>query len=310
MSTSPHTHGIRAAQVGLAVNAILAVAKLIAGVLGNSFALVADAIESAGDICSSLVVWSGLRIASRSADDDYHFGYGKAEPVAASVVALLLLGAGVGVAALAIRQIVTPHPTPAPFTLAVLVVVIVVKEVLFRRVAEVGIETGSTAVVADAWHHRSDAITSLAAFAGISVALVGGEGWESADDWAALVAAAVILLNGGLILRRAVQDLMDRAPAREVLETVSRACYDVNGVLFVESLRVRRAGMVHFVDLHVQADPDLTLHHAHELSGRVKGAIRAAVPSVAGVLVHMEPFEPDLTGSERAADADPISRSR
>ncbi len=297
-------HGIQAAQLGLLVNAALAVTKLVAGIFGNSFALVADAIESAGDIFSSLVVWSGLRIAARSADDDYHFGYGKAEPIAAAVVALLLIGSGVAVTLLAVRQIVTPHLSPAPFTLAVLLVVIVIKEVLFRRVAQVGVETGSTAVVADAWHHRSDAITSAAAFLGITVALIGGEGWEAADDWAALVAAAVILLNGGLILRHAVEDLMDRAPARELLETVSAACYAVDGVLLVETLRVRRAGMMHFVDIHVQADPDLTLHDAHILSGRVKGAIRAAVPSAAGVLVHMEPYETAAdAGSSREIEA-------
>lgn len=285
--------GMRAAQLGFIVNAVLAGTKLIAGLLGNSYALVADAIESATDLVSSLVVWGGLRLAARDADEEFHFGYAKAEPIAAAVVALLLLGAGIGVAIMAAQQILTPHESPAPFTLGVLVAVIVIKEVLYRRVARVGEETGSTAVEADAWHHRSDAITSAAAFIGISVALIGGDGWEAADDWAALVAAALILWNGFRILRRAVLDLMDRAPATAVLEQVQRAAYRDRGVRLVETLRVRKAGTVYFVDIHVQADPLMTLSDAHDLSHRVKSAILSEVPAVGGVLVHMEPYDPD-----------------
>lgn len=287
--------GMRAAQLGFVVNAVLAGTKLVAGLLGNSYALVADAIESATDLVSSLVVWGGLRLAARDADEEFHFGYAKAEPIAAAVVALLLLGAGLGVAIIAVQQILSPHEGPAPFTLAVLVVVILVKELLFRRVSKVGEELGSTAVEADAWHHRSDAVTSAAAFVGICVALIGGEGWEAADDWAALVAAAIILVNGGRILHRAVLDLMDRAPGGAILDDVMRAASGDSDVKLIETLRVRKAGTVYFVDIHVQADPDMSLQRAHALSHRVKSAILHDVPSVAGVLVHMEPWHPDAT---------------
>jgi cation diffusion facilitator family transporter len=289
------TRGIRSTQTGLLVNAALAVAKLVAGLLGHSYALVADAIESAADVVSSLIVWGGLRIAARSADESYPFGYGKAEALAAAVVGLLLLGAAVGVATEAVRQIATPHLAPAPFTLVVLVVVILLKEGLFRRVLRVGTEVGSTAVKADAWHHRSDAITSAAAFIGISVALIGGPGWESADDWAAVGAAVIIFLNGINVLRPAVADLMDRAPDPAVIERVGVAARTVPDVQAIEKLMVRKHGLAYFVDIHVQADPAMSLHDAHELSGRVKGAIRAAVPAVAGTLVHMEPFEDLVT---------------
>jgi cation diffusion facilitator family transporter len=289
------TRGIRSTQAGLLVNAALAVAKLVAGLLGHSYALVADAIESAADVVSSLIVWGGLRIAARSADESYPFGYGKAEALAAAVVGLLLLGAAVGVAVEAVREIVTPHHAPAPFTLVVLVVVILLKEGLFRRVLRVGTEVGSTAVKADAWHHRSDAITSAAAFIGISVALIGGPGWESADDWAAVGAAVIIFLNGINVLRPAVADLMDRAPDPAVIERVGVAARTVPDVQAIEKLMVRKHGLAYFVDIHVQADPAMSLHDAHELSGRVKGAIRAAVPAVAGTLVHMEPFEDLVT---------------
>ncbi|HEX5580899.1 MAG TPA: cation diffusion facilitator family transporter [Gemmatimonadaceae bacterium] len=289
----PFRRGIRAAQAGMLVNATLAIVKLIAGLLGSSYALVADAIESSADVFSSLVVWGGLHIASRRADDEFPFGYGKAEPLAAAVVGLMLMGAAVAVAIQAVREIVTPHHAPAPFTLVVLVGVIVVKEVLFRRVLRVGREVESTAVRADAWHHRSDAITSLAAFIGISVALIGGPGWEAADDWAALVAAVVILVNGFRVLRPAVADLMDRAPDATLGARVAGAACAVADVRAVEKLAVRKHGLSYYVDIHVQADPAMSLQEAHVLSGKVKGAIRHAVPSVAGVLVHMEPFEPE-----------------
>ncbi len=290
MSDSTH-RGIQSAQLGLLVNALLAVVKLVAGVVGNAYALVADAVESSADIFSSMVVWRGLRIASREADEDYPFGYGKAEALASAVVALMLLGAAAGIAVEAVREILTPHHTPAPFTLIVLVGVVVVKEVLYRRVLAVGEEIGSTAVKADAWHHRSDTITSIAAFIGISVALVGGPGWESADDWAALFAAGIIAFNASKLLRPAIHDIMDRHPGSELESRVSAAARGTTGVLAIEKVRIRKVGLVYQVDLHVQANPAMSLHDAHILSGRVKGAIRGAVPEVESVLIHMEPHE-------------------
>jgi cation diffusion facilitator family transporter len=290
MST-PHQQGIRAARTGLLVNTLLTLTKLVAGVLGHAYALVADAVESAADIFSSLIVWGGLRIAARDPDDDYPFGYGKAEPLAAGIVALMLLGAAFGISVAAIREIRTPHHAPAPFTLVVLVAVIVVKEVLFRRVLAVGEAVSSTAVQADAWHHRSDAITSAAAFVGISVALIGGTGWEAADDWAALAAALVIVVNALRLLRPAVDDLMDRSPRAELLERIAASASGTREVRAIEKLRVRKAGLGYLVDIHVQADPAMSLRDAHNLSGRVKTSIRAAVPEVQGVLVHMEPHE-------------------
>ncbi|HSS75455.1 MAG TPA: cation diffusion facilitator family transporter [Thermoanaerobaculia bacterium] len=283
--------GARAAQAGLLVNAGLALVKLLAGVLGNSYALVADAVESLADVFTSLIVWSGLRISIRSADEQYPFGYGKAEALSAVVVGLVLVGAAGGISIEAVREIRIPHHSPAPFTLVVLFGVIAVKEILFRRVFKVGAEVESTAVMGDAWHHRSDALTSAAAAIGIGVALIGGPGWASADDWAALAAAAVILFNGVRILRPAVGDLMDRSPEGEVVERIAAAALSVPDVAATEKLKVRRAGLGLFVDIHVQADPAMSLHDAHILSGKVKGAIQAAVPIVLGVLVHMEPFE-------------------
>jgi cation diffusion facilitator family transporter len=283
--------GARAAQSAILINTLLAIVKLVAGLVGNAYALVADAVESTADILSSSIVWGALRLAARDPDGTYPFGYGKAEPLAGAVVSLMLIGAAVGISVEAVQEIRTPHHSPEPWTLGILVAVVVVKWTLSRRVGRVGEEIGSTAVKADSWHHLSDAVTSAAAFIGISIALWGGPGWEAADDWAALVASAVIAWNGVHMLRPALHDLMDRMPGDDVVEPVRRAANAVDGVRCTEKLAVRRAGMSYFVDIHVQADPAMSLHDAHTLGGKVKSAIRAAVPGVQGVLVHMEPYD-------------------
>jgi cation diffusion facilitator family transporter len=283
--------GARAALVGLAINVILVIAKATAGVVGHSYALVADAAESATDILSSLVVWAGLRYAARPADESHPYGHGKAESLTTIVVALMLFAAAASIAAAAVRHILHPHGAPAPFTLVVLAAVVIVKELLFRRVMRVADELGSSAVEADAWHHRSDAFTSLAALVGISVAVLGGPAWASADAWAALLATVVIAASGVRLLVPAVNALMDRMPDAEVIDAIEQAVRSVPEVRDMEKLRVRRFGTSYVADLHVQADPTITLDAAHRLSGRVKAAIRAAVPKVKEALIHMEPYE-------------------
>jgi cation diffusion facilitator family transporter len=292
---------IRWAQAGLLTNALLVFVKLFAGIIGHSNALIADAVESSADIFSSLIVWMGLSIAARPADEDHPYGHGKAEPLAAAVVSLMLLGAAIGISIIAIRDIRTPHHLPAPFTLFIAAGVIIVKEILYRRVSRVGKEVGSTAVTADAWHHRSDAISSLAAFIGISIALMGGPGWEAADDWAALVAALVVAVNGARTLRPAISGLMDEAPDRTVKERALHAAAGVNGVRSVENLNVRGSGVGFYVDLHVKADPKLSLEEAHEIAAKVKYAILEAIPNCVNVLVHMEPYKASGSLSEDAA---------
>jgi cation diffusion facilitator family transporter len=288
--SSTATRSIRWAQAGLLVNALLVLVKLIAGIIGHANALVADAIESSADIFSSLIVWLGLSIAARPADEDHPYGHGKAEPLAAAVVSLMLLGAAVGISIMAIREIVTPHHLPAPFTLFVAAGVIIIKEALYQRVSRVGREVGSPAVAADAWHHRADAISSLAAFIGISIALWGGRGWEAADDWAALVAALLVAINGVRTLRPAISALMDEAPDSTVKERALQAALRVPGVQHIENLNVRSSGLGFYVDLHAQANPSMSLEQAHEIAAKVKYSILEAVPRVLSVLVHMEPY--------------------
>lgn len=284
-------HGIRSAQVGVLTNAILAIVKILTGVLGHSYALIADGVESATDIFSSLVVWHGLQVASRSPDESYPFGYGKAEAVSGGVVALMLLGAAGVIAIQAVREILTPHHAPAWFTLVVLILVVVTKEVLYRWVFAIGEEVDSLAVRADAWHHRSDALTSLTAFVGIGIALWGGSEWASADDYAALLASGVILYNGLRLLRPVVDELMDRAPEPGLLDRVAGVAGGIEGVCATEKILARRVGAKYRVVLHVQADPQLSLREAHQLGGQVRRQVIAEIPAVVDVLIHMEPFE-------------------
>ena len=285
------TRGIGAARLALGVNAVMVAVKVTTGLVGNSYALVADGVESSLDIFSSLIVWRALSVSGREADDRYHFGYGKAESIAAAAVSIMLLVAALGISIEAVREIVTPHHAPEPYTLFVLVGVIVVKELLYRRMTAVADEVDSAAVRTDAWHHRSDAITSAAAFLGILIALIGGPAWAPADDVAALVASGIIAFNGIRLLRPAIQDLMDRAPDSAVLDRVEAISCAVPAVRAVEKIQARRAGIGYFVALHVEADPGMTLRDAHLLGHEVKDAILSDMPSVIDVLVHMEPHD-------------------
>ncbi|MBN8547854.1 MAG: cation transporter [Deltaproteobacteria bacterium] len=280
-----------AAQKGVLVNAALVVTKILGGIIGNSYALIADGIESGADVVSSLIVWRGLSISRREATDTYQFGYGRAETISGAIAAIMLLGAAIGVLIVAWREILTPHHLPHPMTLPLLAGVIIVKELLFRYVIDVSDETESSALKSDAWHHRSDALTSAAAFIGISIALLGGPGWESADDYAAIVCAFVIGATGIGMLRRSAAELMDRAPEASVLSQMRTAAESVPGVVLIEKLSARKSGLTYFVDMHVHADGAMSLHDAHILSGMVKTAVRAAVPAVQNVLIHMEPAE-------------------
>ncbi|MDQ6655831.1 MAG: cation diffusion facilitator family transporter, partial [Verrucomicrobiota bacterium] len=239
--------GARVALLGMAINIVLAIVKIAAGIFGNAYALIADGIESALDIGGSAVIWGGLKLAARPPDETHPYGHGKAEPVAAAVVAAGVIVAALGLAVESVREIMTPHHTPKPWTLAVLIIVVVVKELLYRSVIRIGRNVESTAVQTDAWHHRADALTSIAAFIGISVALIGGEGWEPADDWAALLACGMIAFNGYRLLSPALHEIMDTAPRGDVVERVRQAAVQVRGVREVEKCRLRKMGMHYYV---------------------------------------------------------------
>lgn len=287
---------MRSSVVGMVANAGLATIKLCAGVLGHSYALVADAIESMADIMSSAIVWSGLRISALPADEQHPYGHGKAEPLAAFIVSLMLGGAGVGIAVQAIRDLLSgEHHMPAWFTLVVLLGIVTFKEGLFQFVRRVGKSTGSSAVVADAWHHRSDAITSAAAAIGITVALVWG--YASADDWAALAASGVILFNAYRLSKAPLHELMDAEPTH-IIDEARQVAARVAGVRDIEKVFARKSGMRYWVDMHVEVDPAMSVRDAHALAHEVKEKIRAAMPTVQDVLIHIEPHNRDKSTSQ------------
>ena len=275
--------------VGVAVNAALASIKILAGFFGNSYALIADGIESTADIVTSLVVWGGLRVSGTPADEKHPWGYGKAEALAGVVASLALLSAAGMIAVQSIREIRTPHHLPHWSTLLVLVVVVATKSMLARWMGEIGEEAESTSLQADAWHHWADVITSVAAFVGIAIGLVGGPGWEPADDWAALVACAVIAWTGASLLAMAVRELLDAAPAKELEEKVRALAGGVEGVVALDKCRIRKSGTRYFVELHVEVDGDAPVREGHAIGGRVRSVLRQSPLKIADAFIHVEP---------------------
>jgi len=286
----PSKKGIRTIFFGIASNIVLATIKGIAGFFGNSYALIADAIESTSDIFTSIGIFIGLRIASKPADKNHPYGHGKAEPMAAVVVALALLISASVIAVQSIKEIHTPHHAPAQFTLWVLAIVIVLKEILFRYIIKIGKATSSIAIKTDAWHHRSDAITSAAAFIGISIALIGGNGYESADDFAALLASGIIFFNAYRLLKPAIGELMDESPSDGMDVFARKTAMSVDGVMALDKCFVRKIGFDYYVDLHVVVDGKISVSKGHKISHKVKEIIRNSNPRIANVLVHIEPF--------------------
>ncbi|MBA3544831.1 MAG: cation transporter [Chthoniobacterales bacterium] len=281
--------GARVALVGMAANVVLATAKILAGVLGHSYVLIADGIESALDIAGSAIIWGGLKFAARPPDETHPYGHGKAEPFAAILVSLGVLAAAVVIAARSVQEIFQPHHAPEPFTLVVLVAVVVVKELLFRSVNRLGKNAESTAIQTDAWHHRTDALTSIAAFIGISIALLGGPRWQSADAWAALFACVLIAANGWRLFYPALHEVLDTAPRGEIAGLVRAAAEAVPGVIGIDKCFVRKMGLEFYVDLHVGVDERISVRAGHDLAHKVKDAIKQTNPRIADVLVHIEP---------------------
>ena len=281
--------GVRVSKLALVINTLLASVKIATGLLGHSYVLVADGIESIADIFSSLVVWGGLRLSAVPPDENHPYGHGKAESLSAIIVSLLLLGAAVLIAVQSIREIFTPHQAPAWFTLPVLLAVVLAKEALFRISLRAGHTLKSTALKGDAWHHRSDALTSAAAFVGITIALIGGAGYESADDWAALLACGVIAWNGLSLLRTALDELMDASVAPEIITDIRVLAAKVDGVLEVEKCRVRKSGLHLALDIHIAVDGNLTVRRGHDIAHAVKDTLLASPHRVNDVIVHIEP---------------------
>lgn len=287
--------GRRVILAGIAINIVLAVAKITAGWLGHSVALIADGIESSVDVLSSGMMWGALKYAGRPPDYDHPYGHGKMESLAAVTGSLILLLAGLSLGLRSLWEIIQiahtqgPRMTPAPFTLVVLIVTILVKEGLFRWLGSRGKKIGSKAMEVDAMHHRSDALTSLAAGIGISAALFGGPSWASADAWAALFSCILIFINGLHMLRGALGEILDEQIAPEKMQIILDAARSVPGVMSVEKCRVRKSGLVRLADLHVRVPGESTVREGHRIAHAVKDRLLESEFKLADVTVHIEP---------------------
>jgi cation diffusion facilitator family transporter len=270
-------------------NAGLALVKGLAGYFGNSYALIADAIESTTDIFSSCLVLFGIKYSNRPADKNHPYGHGRAEPLITFLVVGFLITSATIIAYESILNIKTPHDLPKPFTLFILAAIIVWKEMSYRFVIKKSKETHSSSLKADAWHHRSDAITSISAFIGISIALIFGKGYESADDWAALFSSAFILYNSYLIFRPALGEIMDEHLYDDLLTDIRRVSSTVDGIIETEKCFIRKAGMKYHVDLHAVVNANITVKAGHDLAHLLKDTLRAEIPSLGYVLIHIEP---------------------
>ena len=270
-------------------NTCMAIIKGLAGFFGNSYALIADAIESTTDIFASLLVLFGIKYSTRPADDNHPYGHGRAEPLVTFLVVGFLITSATIIAYESILNIRTPHQLPKPWTLIVLGAIIIWKEYSFRVVMKRSVQTNSSSLRADAWHHRSDAITSVAAFVGISIALFLGNGYEAADDWAALFASGFILYNSYKIFRPALGEIMDENLYDDLISQIRVVSLQVNGILDTEKCFIRKAGMKYHVDLHARVNSDITVKEGHDLAHKLKDTLRDKIPELGHVLIHVEP---------------------
>ena len=280
---------IKATYFSIIGNTCLAIIKGLAGFFGNSYALIADAIESTTDIFASFLVLFGIKYSNKPADKNHPYGHGRAEPLITFLVVGFLITSATIIAYESIINISTPHQLPKPWTLIVLGAIIIWKEYSFRVVMKRSIQTNSSSLRADAWHHRSDAITSVAAFLGISIALILGNGYESADDWAALFASGFILYNSYQIFRPALGEIMDEHLYDDLIAQIRMISLQVDGIIDTEKCFIRKAGMQYHVDLHAIVDSNITVKEGHDLAHKLKDTLREEMPELAHVLIHVEP---------------------
>jgi cation diffusion facilitator family transporter len=282
---------VKATYFSIVGNVCMALIKGFAGFFGNSYALIADAIESTTDIFASFLVLFGIKYSNRPADENHPYGHGRAEPLITFLVVGFLITSATIIAYESFNNIATPHDLPKPWTLVVLGAIIIWKEYSFRLVMKRSVESNSSSLKADAWHHRSDAITSVAAFTGISIALVLGKGYESADDWAALFAAGFIFYNSYLIFRPALGEIMDEHLYDDLIATIRKVAHQVDGIVYTEKCFIRKAGMKYHVELHAIVNSEINVKEGHALAHILKDTLREEIQELGHVLIHIEPTE-------------------
>ncbi len=295
-ATSLYREAIRAALLGLVVNLTLGIVKLVGGIAGGSFALISDAVNSLGDSLTSIVVLGALWYAQRPADQEHPYGHTRAEAVAASNVALLILISALFVGWEAISRLNTQHDIPPSWTLWIAGANVIIKEALYRYKRRIGQKTGSAAILANAWDHRSDALCSLAVLIGLSIVLWGGPACIWADEMAALLVVAAIAWSSGLLFRSSVSELLDPQADEQLVAQIRDTALQVPGVRHVETLRVRKTGLEYLADIHIQVDAKLTVDEGHRIGHRAKDRLLHEFASLRDVLVHLEPYPHEHNG--------------
>jgi cation diffusion facilitator family transporter len=285
-----YREAIHAAAFGLIVNVLLGTVKLVGGIVGGSFALISDAINSIGDSLTSTVVVFALVFAQRPADREHPYGHTRAEAIAASNVALLIILSALFVGWEAIRRIPILHDPPPIWTLWIAGANVLIKEGLYRYNIRVGRRIGSTAVVANALDHRSDALCSFAVVIGLGIVRWAGPDYIWADEVSALVVVSLILWSGGKLFRQSASELMDLQASDEFVQQIQAAAESVTDVRNVETLRVRKSGLEYFADIHIEVDANLTVDEGHRIGHRVKDQLMKQFPNLRDVLVHLEPY--------------------
>lgn len=288
---SPESEAIKITYFSIIGNTLLAILKGVLGLVGNSYALIADAIESTADIFASILVLVGIKYASKPPDKNHPYGHGRAEPLITFLVVVFLITSAFIIGYESIINIQKPHEGPKGFTLYFLAVIIIWKEISYRIVLKKSKETNSSSLKADAWHHRSDALTSIAAFTGITISVSLGKGYESADDWAALFASGFILYNSYLIFRPALGEIMDEHTYDGLVEEIRIYSISVIGILGTEKCHVRKAGMKYHIDLHARVDGSISVEEGHTLAHKLKDKLKEMIPTLGNVLIHIEPHE-------------------
>lgn len=285
-----YRHVTRAALLGLAINLSLGIVKLVGGILGSSFALISDAVNSLGDSLTSLVVLGGLWYAQRPPDEEHPYGHTRAEAVAASNVALLIIISALFVGWEAITRSEIHQQLPPVWTLWIAGGNVVIKLVLYDYKLRVGRRTKSSVIIANAWDHRSDAMCSLAVLIGLGVIRWGGPAYAGVDVVAALVVVVVIVWSGVELFRNSVSELLDPQADAELVQRVRERAMAVSKVRGIDKLWVRKTGVEYLVDIHIEVDGRLTVEEGHRIGHVVKEKLIQEFACLRDVLVHLEPY--------------------
>lgn len=286
----------RVTLLGMFVNMVLFAFKLVAGLVGRSGAMIADAVHSASDFATDIVVLAFVRISAKPRDDDHHWGHGKYETLASLIIGIALFTVGVEIlldSAEKITAVTKGEVLPRPGAIAIVAAAlsIVAKELLYRYTIHIGKQTESPSVVANAWHHRSDALSSIGALLGIGAAYFLGEKWRIADPIAAIVVSALIMKVAIDLCRTALAELLEKSLPRAVEEEILSIILATPNVYKPHNLRTRRIGADIAIEVHIRVEGNMTVNESHEISKQIEIALRERYGERTAVAIHIEPLK-------------------